>query len=85
MKRLILIPIVFLFITLISCEGNTKREWTISNESQLMMVIISNPDFDDEQTYFLAPGTSIEIASTESRGGQKDAGETAQYFKNLFW
>lgn len=83
MKSLLVFSLGLLLILLQSCEGNTQREWTVFNETNQSITIISNSNFTDLETFIIPPKSSKIVAINDLRGGQKEPGETNLHFDNL--
>lgn len=71
-------------IFLMSCEGNTNREYNITNNSQdSLNLYIHNNYYDQLDSFVLAPQTSMEVLETNQRGGSDystDIGSTFTQF-----
>ena len=66
-----------------SYEGNTIREWKVSNNSTKTIQLDVKTGFGVDKIFVVESGNSEIISVVENRGGNNDAGNTADYFDLL--
>ncbi len=74
---------ICLGIILSSCEGNTTREWKVTNNSSQAFQVDIKSNFNMEKLVTIETGKSEVIYVYETRGGDDDAGNTAEYFESF--
>ena len=68
---------------LISCEGNTYREWVIQNDSSKEVRIEFDSGLSGLETSTVGPDSSRTIMITDQMGGSDYAGNPVQSFDSL--
>jgi hypothetical protein len=79
--------IVLVALMLISCEGNTTREFQITNSSSERLKTLSDlyiNSLPPGDTITIEPGMSKIIGINDTRGGNLDPGSPSDYIKKLF-
>lgn len=83
MKVKMLLLVVSIGIGFSSCEGNTNREWKVSNYSSKTIQLDVKTGFGVDKIFVLESGNSEVISVIEIRGGNRVAGKTSEYFELL--
>jgi len=77
----------FLSLFLIACEGNTRMEWSIHNQSSSSLTVIHDAwdyAFLDPETLVISPGELLLIGANDVLGGQPNAWEPSSFIDTLF-
>lgn len=83
MKNLSRLSFLFLTFFLISCEGNTYREWVIQNDSSTEIQIDFKSGLSGLESSTVGPDSSRTIMITDQLGGSDFAGNPIHSFDLL--
>ena len=82
--RVILALIAGIAFLLSACDGNTKREWVIYNNSSTEIFISADTNYCTLMEENIPPGQTITILISNQLGGSNDAGSPSDS-GNLNW
>lgn len=76
-----------LFFTLVSCEGNTRLEWSLENQSSSELTIIHKSwDYAGlpAETLLISSGETLLLGANDVLGGQPNPWAPASFIDTLF-